>query len=103
MVIILIRRCVRPGREAEFLASYHAQKPPVSNPDFIDETLTKIADPATLPEPMRSLPIGCEDCITYLNIARWTSSAAFEAFIKPKTSHDENECSDRLRATFERV
>ncbi len=70
MVIVLICRCVKPDREAEFLASYRAQKPPPATVGFIDETLTKIANPATLPEPMRSLPIECENCLTYLNIAR---------------------------------
>ncbi len=101
MVIVLIRRCVQPDKEAEFLASYKSDKP--KHPDFIDETLTKLKLD-NLPESMRSLRIGCENCLTYLNVARWRSAKSFEDCIKPRTMHDpEIECSDRLRAVFESI
>jgi hypothetical protein len=102
MVIVLIRRCVQRDKETEFLASYSWEKP--NNPGFIDETLTKLDSSADLPESMRSLPVGCNDCVTYLNIARWRSAEEFRRHFKPQTMHDPKiECSDRLRAVFDVV
>ena len=102
MVIILIRRCVKPDKEAEFLASYNRDKP--THRGFIDETLTKLNDSKSLPESMRSLDVGCKDCVTYLNVARWQSAQDFHDHFKPQTMHDPDiECSDRLRAVFEVV
>jgi|SRR5580658_2696312 heme-degrading monooxygenase HmoA len=102
MVIVLIRRCVKRDKEKEFLASYNHEKP--NNPGFIDETLTKLNDSPNLPDAMRSLKVGCEDCVTYLNIARWRSAEEFRDHFKPQTTHDAKiECSDRLRAVFEIV
>jgi heme-degrading monooxygenase HmoA len=102
MMIILIRRCVKRDKEQEFLASYNREKP--NHPGFIDETLTKLSDSTDLPRSMRSLKIGCEGCVTYLNIARWRSAEEFRDHFKPQTTHDpQTECSDRLRAVFEIV
>jgi hypothetical protein len=100
MVIVLIRRCVRRDREENFLASYKKEKP--EHPDFIDETLTKVNESDELPQPMRTLPISGENCVTYLNVARWQSAASFYQCFKPSTTHDpEIECFDRLRVVLE--
>jgi hypothetical protein len=102
MVIVLIRRCVRRNKEPEFLSSYSREKP--DHPDFITETLTKLNNSDELPESLRSLSIGCEDCVTYLNVAQWKSAESFRQHFNPRTMHDPNiECSDRLRAVFEVV
>ena len=96
MVIVLVRRCIRREKEAEFLTSYKAEKP--NHPDFICETLTKVDDSRDLPEALRSLPLAGENCITYVNVARWRSAVAFNDHFKPATKHEpEFETSDRLR------
>ncbi len=74
MVIILIRRFVRPDREAEFLAKYHDQKP-LDNPAFKGETLTKVVQ--DVPEGLRSFTLCKSKCITYLNVAKWETWEAF--------------------------
>ena len=100
MVIVLIRRCVKRDKDEEFLESYNREKP--NYPGFIEETLTRLVTLDDLPELMRSLPIGCDDCVTYLNVARWRSAKEFKEHFNPKTMHDPDiECSDRLRAVFE--
>jgi hypothetical protein len=100
MVIVLIRRCVRPDKEKEFLDRYSKEKPQSS--DFLGETLTKVEDSASLPESMRSLPIMGTNCITYLNIASWKSAEAFQQHFDPATMHDPAiEISDRLRVVLE--
>lgn len=100
MVIVLIRRCVKPDKEGEFLSTYKKDKP--EHPGFIREYLTKLDSSQLLPEPMRSLLFGCKDCVTYLNIAHWKSADAFHEHFDPKTMHDSTyECSDRLRAVCE--
>jgi hypothetical protein len=43
MVIILIRRFAKPGREAEFLENYRAQQRS-NNPAFMAETLTRLVE-----------------------------------------------------------
>jgi hypothetical protein len=103
MIVVLIRRCVKADRETDFIKSYNREKP--THPGFIDETLTKLDSSKDLPEPMRSLSMGCPlGCITYLNIARWRSAKDFEEAFKPRTMHDpETECSDRQRAVFDIV
>jgi len=53
MIIVLIRRCVKSGKESEFLESYSREKP--NHPDFIDEYLTKVDTNENLPEPLRNL------------------------------------------------
>jgi hypothetical protein len=99
--IILIRRCVRREKEKEFLASYVSEKP--SNPDFVDEWLTRVDSSEALPESMRSFAVACDaDCVTYINVAMWRTAAAFRAHFNPKTMHDPKfECSDRHRAVLE--
>ncbi len=76
MVIILIRRFVKPNREQEFLASYKAQKP-VGNPAFKGETLTRVNSEDNLPPGLTTFPLNEPECITYLNVAQWTSWDAF--------------------------
>jgi hypothetical protein len=77
MVIILVRRFVRPDRERRFLASYRDQAP-IDDPAFLGETLTRLNDAAELPADMKSLPLGTARCVTYLNIAKWRSWESFE-------------------------
>jgi hypothetical protein len=102
VVVILTRRCIKPNKEAEFLADYRSHTP--DHPGFISQTLTKLQNSAELPEPMRSLPFGCGNCVVYLNIARWQSAADFQEHFKPGAMHDPRfECSDRLRAVVEIV
>lgn len=99
MVIVLIRRSVRPEKEAAFLAAYNREKP--NHPDFLSETLTKVSSSSELPESMRSLPIGGQG-ITYVNVAFWKSAKSFEDHFTPKTMHDpEIECGDRVRIVLE--
>jgi len=101
MVIVLIRRCVKADKEAEFLKSYRAQKP--THVDFIDETLTKLRDDQSLPPEMRNLELGCEEgCATYINVARWCCAESFqENFRDQLQRYDPNvECSPRLRAVL---
>ena len=76
MVIIMIRRFVRPDREVEFLASYRAQSP-TANPAFRGETLTRVSDDTLLPPGLRGLPLNGPTCVTYINIAEWDSWEAF--------------------------
>jgi hypothetical protein len=102
MAIILILRCARRDREAEFLKTYSRERP--DHEDFISETLTKIDDSTALPEPMRSLKLTDQDCIPYLNIAFWKSAQSFYEHFNPKTSHDaEIEVCDRLRLVLNEV
>ncbi len=102
MIIVLIRRSVRPDKEQEFLNSYVRDKP--THPDFIEETLTKLASPANLPEGLRSFETAGPDCITYLNIAKWKSAKSFADHFDPKTIHDPTiETADRVRAVFDVV
>lgn len=99
MVVVLIRRCVRPDKEPEFIKQYRRQKP--DHPDFIDEKLTKLSS-EQLSEPMCSLRMGCERCVTYLNIACWRSAESFQQHFNPSRRYDlEFECSERLRAVFQ--
>jgi hypothetical protein len=86
MVIILVRRCVKLDKEAEFLASFDREKP-TSNPAFIDETLTKVNDSQDLPEAMRSLHISGVNCVTYLNVAYWKSAQSFYDHFKPSADY----------------
>ena len=102
MTTILIRRCVRPGKEAEFLANYNREKP--EHPDFISETLTKVRDTHDLPESMRSFRVGSENCVTYINVAVWKSAESFVAHFNPKTMHTEEiETEDRVRVVLDEV
>ena len=96
MVIILVRKCVRPGREEAFVADWRAQRP--DHPDFLGETLTRIDDLSHLPEPMRSLPLAAPAGITYLNVARWRRAESFVEHFRPRTAHNpELELADELR------
>ena len=104
MAIILIRRCVRVDREAEFLARYNREKP--THPDFIDETLTKVDTSAGLPPALRSLALTCQAGITYINVARWKS---VDGFIQTfgghfNSPHDPDiECAPRERVVLNSV
>jgi len=97
MVIILIRRCVRPEKEKEFLANF---KHPVHS-GYIGETLTKVRDPKNLPEPMRSFNVQGENCVTYINVARWKNVECFMECFPPHTPHDiELETEARVRVVL---
>lgn len=99
MVIVLIRRSVRPEKEAEFLAAYNREKP--VHPDFVSETLTRVSTSGELSASMKSLPIG-GDGVTYVNVATWKSAKSFEECFNPRTMHDpEIECEDRVRVVLE--
>jgi hypothetical protein len=101
-VIILIRRCVKKGREAEFLARYNRDKP--THPDFISETLTRVSDRTNLPAQMTDFPVRCKDCATYINVARWKTADAFIEHMKPQRTHSpEFECEDRVRIVLEEM
>jgi hypothetical protein len=75
VVVILTRRCIKPNKEAEFLADYRSHTP--DHPGFIGQTLTKLQNSGDLPEPMRSLHFGCGNCVVYLNIARMAIGSRF--------------------------
>jgi hypothetical protein len=99
MVIVLIRRCVRPDKIDEFLASYKKQKP-TNNPEFLDEHLTRVDTSAALPEALRNFPISGNDCITFINVARWKTIEAFEKEYSPKPGYYDPaiEVGPRVRA-----
>lgn len=101
MVVILIRRCTTPEKEESFLADYRSGRPS-NHPDFVDEFLTKVGDSGELPEAMRSLPIGVEGTITYINLAIWRSAKSFQEQFNPTTWHDETiEVADRQRIVLD--
>ena len=106
MIVVLIRRCVKPEEFQAFVDSYKNGAPKKGEtPGFISETLTRISDDQ-LNEPMQSLnsKLRCDNCTTYLNIAYWESKEAFQQFYKPETTHDPTyECSNRLRAVMDIV
>jgi hypothetical protein len=103
MVIILIRRFIRPDKEAEFLENYRAQQP-LNNPAFIDETLTRLVDNSSLPGELRGFALGRPSCVTYLNVARWQSWEAFAEHFAEQLSSSfdaETETARRQRAVLE--
>ncbi len=103
MIIVMIRRFVRPDREGQFLTDYRASQP--NNPAFLGETLTRLSEDTGLPPGLRSLELSAPSCVTYLNIARWESWSDFlSAF--PKSAEGggfdpDVETAPRERAVFE--
>ena len=61
MVIILIRRCVKPEKVDEFLAKYNRERP--KHQDFVIETLTKIESNDDLPDEMKSLKLAEDEAL----------------------------------------
>jgi hypothetical protein len=107
MVIILIRRFVKPDKETEFLENYRAQQP-LNNPAFIGETLTRLVDSSSLPGGLRSFALGEPSSVTYLNVARWQSWEAFAAQFAEQVSSSigfdpEIETAPRQRAVLEAI
>jgi hypothetical protein len=104
MVIILIRRFVRPDRVDKFLETYHAQKPS-ENPAFKGETLTRIVEDTALPAGLRSFVLGEPACVTYLNVAKWESwepfAKQFAEQIDSGSFDAEIETAPRQRAVLE--
>ena len=78
MVIIIIRRFVRPDKIDGFIDAYKKQAP-VNNPAFKGETLARASDRSSLPESLRRVVADDTDGITVINIAKWESWSAFEA------------------------
>ncbi|MDB5583748.1 MAG: hypothetical protein JWR80_8924 [Bradyrhizobium sp.] len=103
MFIIMIRRFVRPDREAEFLAAYDADKS--TNPDFQGETLTRLSGDEAIPDVMATLFKPVPDCVTYVNIARWTNWRSFvgQCEMPPDSFNAEIEVAPRQRAVLEVV
>ncbi|KQO50546.1 hypothetical protein [Sphingomonas sp. Leaf257] len=77
MFLIAIRRYVKPDCEGAFLAHYELEK--ANHPDFRGETLTKIVDDSSIPEPMRGLFTVRPDCINFLNLAKWERWESFDS------------------------
>jgi hypothetical protein len=99
-ITVLIRRCVKKGKEQEFLASYSRDKP--RHPDFISETLTKVSERTDLPSQMVDFPLRCKECTTYINVAQWKTADAFIEHMKPQRTHNPDfECEDRVRIVLE--
>jgi hypothetical protein len=102
MVVILIRRCVKPDKEAEFLESYKNTAP--KHADFMGETLTKLRLEG-LSESMKGLghELGCSGCITYLNVARLKFADSFEDALSPFIEHDvQVECCPKTPCRIRR-
>jgi hypothetical protein len=76
MVIIVIRRFVRPDRIEAFIEAYQKQAP-VENPAFKGETLARATNRDHLPENLRRLVADDTGGVTVINVARWESWAAF--------------------------
>jgi hypothetical protein len=78
VVIIIIRRFVRPDRIDGFIEAYKKQAP-VDNPAFKGETLARGSERSSLPENLRRLVADDTKGVTVINIAKWESWSAFEA------------------------
>jgi hypothetical protein len=78
VVIIIIRRFVRPDRIDSFIEAYKKQAP-VRNPAFKGETLARASERNSLPESLRRLVADDTEGVTVINIAKWESWSAFEA------------------------
>jgi hypothetical protein len=104
MVIILVRRFVRPDREERFLASYRDQAP-IDDAAFLGETLTRLNDSGELSADMKSFPLATPGCVTYVNIAKWRSWRAFENHFSavPYTFDAEIETAPAQQAVMEIV
>jgi hypothetical protein len=76
MVIIIIRRFVRPDRVEAFIESYQRQAP-INNPAFKGEMLARATPRTDLPENLRNLVADDSGGVTVINIARWDSWSAF--------------------------
>ena len=76
MVIIVIRRFVRPDRVEEFIEAYQKQAP-IENPAFKGETLARATSRGDLPDSLRKLVADETGGVTVINIARWESWSAF--------------------------
>jgi hypothetical protein len=101
MVIILIRRFVRPDREPEFLATYRAQTP-FKKPACKGEKLTRIGDAAAIPPGLRGIALSGPGCVTYLNIAKWDSWVSFaKQFPLADTFDPKIETAPRQRAVLD--
>lgn len=76
VVIIMIRRFVRPDRVDGFIEAYRKQAP-ITNPAFKGETLARATERSGLPESLRKLVADDTGGVTVINIARWESWDAF--------------------------
>lgn len=76
MVIIIIRRFVRPDRVEAFIEAYQKQAP-IDNPAFKGETLARATERSGLPASLRKLVADDTGGVTVINIARWDSWTAF--------------------------
>lgn len=101
MVIILIRRCVRPDKVAEFLASYEADSPK-GRKGFQRESLTRVNTASELPEALRNYGVAEPDCVTFLNVAEWDSWEDFEEAFHPSVDFFDKsiETAPRARAVL---
>lgn len=95
MYMIVIRRFVRPDREAEFLSKYEAEKS--KHPDFRGETLSKIVDAESVPACLKGLLEIEADCINFLNIARWESWESFNGQCEMSGGYYDKELETRPR------
>jgi len=84
MIVVLIRRFVRPEREKEFLGRFQREKP-LHDPNFKGEILVRVNDDPSLPEVLRTWKVAEPNCITYVNIAKWDSWKAFAAHFNVDT------------------
>jgi hypothetical protein len=74
--IIIIRRFIRADRVNAFIEAYQSQAP-IDNPSFKGETLARASDRASLPESLGRLVADEGGGVTFVNIAKWESWAAF--------------------------
>jgi hypothetical protein len=81
MIVVLIRRFIRRGKEKEFLARFQCEKP-LNDLNFKGEILVRVNDDLSLPEALRSWKVAEPNCVTYVNIAKWESWRAFAAHFK---------------------
>jgi hypothetical protein len=94
MVIVVIRRFVRPDRVGEFIAAYQKQAP-INNPAFRGETLARGSDRRRLPPALRRLVVDETAGVTFINIAKWESWRAFEAQFADQLAREEVGAFDR--------
>lgn len=89
--IVLIRRFIRPEREADFVA-WHQARPALQQPGFISKTLTRLDDASQLPPGLNGFHVGANPgCATYIMVEHWRSLEEFRAYVPKAGTSDQDE------------
>jgi len=89
--MVLIRRCIRPDREQDFLA-WHRAQPAVQREGFLGKTLTRLGDTSALPPGLNNFHLGSNPgCVTFIMVERWQSIEAFRAHVPNASTSDQDQ------------